>query len=704
MQTQTSTISKTKLTIATGVALIASGAAALIGIPLMNDPSEMNPREVYNELSAACTDDTCTQKIQECFSTDCYKPLLDCLYYWTKDQCSFLEGGEYMSCEENVRDQCIVEVLQTPLALKKTPMLLPAEPTASVTCFDSDSGADFTVKGSITSTLEPLGKEDYCYQFSEGREYLFEGMCINNDYVYVQKNCQELGENFVCMDGVCKYNPIEKFFSNPNIKQAVGDLTQEEHIFLKKSFFELQTGQTVLWEEYDDITKKLSFKDIKKIWLRRVAHSFFIEESKNVPWSLFNYSQADLDRLLSFCINDEQIGVFPDMPCGQGFYDSTFYSLPGDTYYLLGSIRSPNPIVEFDIGKMLISPPKIFDNKISDNISVIAKPRDAIEKFISGMRKIGWGHHYGGSKIDYDGTIPIKTIFYTSLENPDKPQGSSWRNSLFLLHVLRSWNIPSITSGHNKKVGHGNIIFTSENVGMMGGDDIQGLRYYPVETSFWDTEMLKQQYHLDACKYEFVTTRERALRLLSYFDKVPYNTFLYYKTNGFVKTSFCDDPGNFKQELLNKYVNTKESPMQCSKEYQSKFGLIYQSPFTEEEINDWVEKIAAYAKKNNMCGTFNGLILPLSVTNTIAFSPPPDNSLKYSAPSLTCWTNPLFGPSNLYKLPPGNSPGTYLLNFQEMPSLPFLPCKKGALTVSILDQKNNFIGSLSSEFFPITLP
>lgn len=705
MQTYTATLTRTKTTIVTGILLIASGAAALIGIPLMQSPEEMNPREMYNELSAACTDDTCTQKIQECFSTDCYKPLLECLFYWTKDQCSFLEGDEYISCEENVRDQCVLEVLQTPLVLKKAPILLPTEPATSEACLDSDSGIDFSNKGTVISSHEPSGKEDYCYQFSDGSEYLMEGACLDNNYAQVQKNCKELGENLTCMDGVCQYDPIEKFFSNPKIKQAVGDLTQEERVFLSQSFFDLQTGKTASWEEYDDITKKLSLKDIKKIWLRRVAHSFYIEENKNVPWSLLNYSQADLDRLLSFCINGEQIGVFPDMPCGQGFYDSTFYSLPGDKYYLLGLIRSPNPIVEFDIGKMLISPPKISDNKIPDNISAIGKPRDAIEKFIIGMRKIGWGHNYNGSKIEYEGTIPLKTIFYTSLENPDKPQGSSWRNSLFLLHVLRSWNIPSITSGENKQMGHGNIIFTSENVGMSSGDDVQGLKHYPVEMSLWDAELLKQNYYLDACKFTSVSTRERALKLLSYLDKAPYNTILYYKKNGFMQTSFCDDPGIFKQQLLNELVNKKEEGLHCTKEQQLKFGLTYQPPFTEKEIDDWVEKIAAYAKKHNMCGTFNGLVLPLSATSTITFSPPPDNSLKYSAPSLTCWTNPLYSPTNLYELPPGNSPGTYLLNVQEIPSylFDFFPCKKGALTVSIFDQKNKIFGSLSSEFFPITI-
>lgn len=70
-------------------------------------------------------------------------------------------------------------------------------------CNDSDNGANYLIKGIITTNLNPTGKEDYCYTFPTGKEYLMEGGCKNNAYMYYQKNCAELGAKFKCGSGAC---------------------------------------------------------------------------------------------------------------------------------------------------------------------------------------------------------------------------------------------------------------------------------------------------------------------------------------------------------------------------------------------------------------------------------------------------------------------------------------------------------------------
>lgn len=65
-------------------------------------------------------------------------------------------------------------------------------------CTDSDNGADYLTKGVVKTDLNPSGIEDYIYTFGDGLKYLFEGACSsNNQYMYYQKNCNELGAKYV---------------------------------------------------------------------------------------------------------------------------------------------------------------------------------------------------------------------------------------------------------------------------------------------------------------------------------------------------------------------------------------------------------------------------------------------------------------------------------------------------------------------------
>lgn len=85
-------------------------------------------------------------------------------------------------------------------------------------CKDSDSGADFFTKGTVTSDLYPNGKEDYSYTFPNGKIYVMEGACNgSNQYHYIQKNCAEMnietGKNYVTKDGICVEEEVESLIS-----------------------------------------------------------------------------------------------------------------------------------------------------------------------------------------------------------------------------------------------------------------------------------------------------------------------------------------------------------------------------------------------------------------------------------------------------------------------------------------------------------
>lgn len=80
--------------------------------------------------------------------------------------------------------------------------------TENMWCDDSDKGDNFFEKGIVKSNIYQSGKEDSCYTFPNGKNYLFEGRCKDNKYQYLQKNCAELG-NYFCDAGSCK--KVEKY-------------------------------------------------------------------------------------------------------------------------------------------------------------------------------------------------------------------------------------------------------------------------------------------------------------------------------------------------------------------------------------------------------------------------------------------------------------------------------------------------------------
>ncbi|MEK6939071.1 MAG: hypothetical protein AABX04_08590 [Nanoarchaeota archaeon] len=104
-------------------------------------------------------------------------------------------------------------------------------------CDDPD-GTDYLTKSKVVSNLYPQGKEDYCYTFPNGKTYLMEGICKNNQYAYVQKDCKGMGKYYTCKNGGCKKSAEE-------ITLNLGDSVSFDDYTLKLVQFDdnLELGQ-----------------------------------------------------------------------------------------------------------------------------------------------------------------------------------------------------------------------------------------------------------------------------------------------------------------------------------------------------------------------------------------------------------------------------------------------------------------------------
>ncbi|PIU21277.1 MAG: hypothetical protein COT15_03325 [Candidatus Diapherotrites archaeon CG08_land_8_20_14_0_20_34_12] len=76
-----------------------------------------------------------------------------------------------------------------------------------IKCIDSDR-SNYLTKGNVLvyntltgATVKDIN--DYCYTYPTKKTYLMEGICKNNTYNYIQKNCAGLGKGYACENGAC---------------------------------------------------------------------------------------------------------------------------------------------------------------------------------------------------------------------------------------------------------------------------------------------------------------------------------------------------------------------------------------------------------------------------------------------------------------------------------------------------------------------
>ncbi len=126
--------------------------------------------------------------------------------------------------------------------------------TENVWCEDSDGGDNFLKKGIVKSNIYVSGKEDSCYAFPNGKTYLFEGRCNKNKYQYMQKSCTELGNEYLCKEGVCIKEGQKKICYNDDCSISCTDTdwndSSSDNLYKKGTLTIGNEGKII---EYEDM-------------------------------------------------------------------------------------------------------------------------------------------------------------------------------------------------------------------------------------------------------------------------------------------------------------------------------------------------------------------------------------------------------------------------------------------------------------------
>ena len=117
-------------------------------------------------------------------------------------------------------------------------------------CTDSD-GQNFFTKGKVISATYPQGKEDYC---SEDKVYLFEGICLNDEYTYINKKCSEsYGAGATCAEGKCVVPPATPITPPPAAPSGTGLCSESDS---GKEYLTKGTLTTPKGEQFTDFCSK----------------------------------------------------------------------------------------------------------------------------------------------------------------------------------------------------------------------------------------------------------------------------------------------------------------------------------------------------------------------------------------------------------------------------------------------------------------
>ncbi len=383
------------------------------------------------------------------------------------------------------------------------------------------------------------------------------------------------------------------FLQNQQIKQAIGELTPVENNFLEASIAQLENNDLSTWNELENRFPPrypetlLTQQEVKHIWLRRIAFSFYQEMHRKVPWSLLNYNSEDLGYLLSFCTDItsthrttlQKNGTinfnYFDYSCGQ-FFDAT---TPTHDKFEPILIWETNPTQTYSTSVNLLGAKRITNQ------------RQLIDGLIVSMREQGWSHI--GSQEDQNYLIGDSIGMLTSLNrlNTLKRSGSGW-TSVYLASLLRTWNVPVKTGESN---GHGHVLFPTEHIGLWSGDFVYGsLSRFPVDDAYFSTTQFNALFSLPFCQAVSEKAKLELRRTLHYYDNLMYYVDIYYGQNG-----YCAQQSQYVQKLVQ---STKPNEDECNADPANvKIVGQWTPPFTQDEINQWSQIISQYATQNNIC-------------------------------------------------------------------------------------------------------
>ncbi len=224
--------------------------------------------------------------------------------------------------------------------------------TANIWCEDSDKGDNFLEKGIVKSNIYSSGKEDSCYTFPDsGKTYLFEGRCKDSKYQYIQKNCAELGKDYVCDSGKC-------VSSAPTFISPVECISPTQLSCCGNNLFESQFESPVSCEQDAFNYFKEMKRPIEYVKGDNMLSVFCISPcpfTKNIVDSYHKAYKGLFDEIVSFLNQYPPIyaETIPPLPKGDSKKYPSFSVVLGDinanynmknqiTYFLPGSLATQN--------------------------------------------------------------------------------------------------------------------------------------------------------------------------------------------------------------------------------------------------------------------------------------------------------------------------------------------------------------------------
>ncbi len=366
------------------------------------------------------------------------------------------------------------------------------------------------------------------------------------------------------------------------IKNAIGVLTEGERSFLLTSANELETSNTAQWAEYDggnSGTYVLTKSEARKVWLRRIAKSLYVELHKEVPWSLRNYGTSDLTYLLSFCSEDyaefsqPNYAGFVHYPCQQ------FFKKPNPNYenYEMLLVWEPNPLSAMQVSRGLLG-----DFRPVDQSGLV----DAI---VLRMRQISWGHVGSVEDQQYltngiPGDVTTMDRLYSL-----KRGGSGW-NSIFIAAIMRGYNVPAHVGEVN---GHGYVWFPTVDKAMFSGDWVQGWpNGLPINNSYVSNGQMQYYFSLPVCNAQTEVDKIKLRRMLYIYNNGALNERVYYGQRG-----FCTLGGEYVQFLVNSVKSTDQECIDGSQPSKGKWT----PPFDQAEIDQWTSTLQNYSDQSHLC-------------------------------------------------------------------------------------------------------
>src|SRR3989338_9016225 len=231
-----------------------------------------------------------------------------------------------------------------------------------------NDGTDFLTKSKVVSNLYTQGKEDYCYTFPNGKTYLMEGKCKNNQYAYVQKNCEELGNNYLCEDGSCvlvlKEVPLDWDISKPIYSKKVNGIFAKATTALNKEItlsnlkFELFMGQNLQYfaqaEWETNIHSSASGIIVSQESVFKLSGN---KENNQLQYVSILNSPLKMQGKTSFLLNENQEYTFTIQSCYNEYFPKLDSSCINHNFIL----KMPK------IAKAEVNCKKIVDNGLQEN-------------------------------------------------------------------------------------------------------------------------------------------------------------------------------------------------------------------------------------------------------------------------------------------------------------------------------------------------